>query len=82
MEGLEPGVDFEFLTQDREAVGKGHVEGSPHFLGGVAERSSARFDGCVEGGAARGAAAVGVEEDVPGVLHEDCAVEVWVLLAV
>lgn len=78
VELAETRVDLESLLHDDEAVVERDVQGAPHLLGNVAEGSLAGFDLLVEFVAGFGAAAVGVEEDVAGVLHEDCAVEVWV----
>jgi hypothetical protein len=77
MEGLEIRIDFECAFHDLETVFKGDVQRPPHFFRDLAEGAGTVFDLFVEDFAASGAAAVGVEEDVPGVLHEDCAVEVW-----
>ena len=76
MEGAEIGVDFEGALHGFEAGVEGDVEAAPHFLGDFFEGAGAGFDFVVEDVAAGGAAAVGVEEDVAGVLEEDGAVEV------
>lgn len=77
VEFVEARVDLEGLLHDDEAVVEGDVQGSPHLLRGFAEGELAGLDLCVELVAGFGAAAVGVEEDVACILHEDCAVEVW-----
>ena len=76
VEVLELGVDVETILHGFEAVGEGDIEGSPHLLGNVAEGTLAGLDLFVEDLAPLGTAAKGVEQDVTGVLHEDCAIEV------
>lgn len=76
METAEVGVDFERGVEGGEGGCEGDGEAAPHVLGDGFEGAVGGVDLGVEGGAAGGAAAVGVEEDVPGVLEEDGAVEV------
>ncbi len=80
VESLEVGVDLEGLLHHFEAVFEGDIEGSPHLFRNFAEGAFAGLDLLIEDLAALGAAAVGIEEDVTSVLHEDCAIEVWGLL--
>lgn len=69
MEVAERRVELKMPLHDLEAVIKGHIEGSPHLLGDVAEAPLACLDLLVQELSLLGAAAVVVEEDVPRVLE-------------
>jgi len=76
VEGAEVRVDGEGFAHYAEAVVEGDVEGSPHFFRDVAEGTFAGFDLFVEEGAVGWTTSVGVEQNVAGIFHEDCAIEV------
>ena len=79
MELLKVDVNLEIPLHDLEAIVKGHIERTPHLLGHVAEGPLARLDLLVQKLALLAAAAVVVKQDVAGVLHEDGAIEVWLV---
>ena len=77
MEGLEVRVDVQRGLHAFKAGGEGHIHASPHILRDGFEGARAGVNFGVKGSAAGGTAAMGVEEDVPCVLEEDGAVEVY-----
>ena len=76
MEDLEVGVNLEGFLHHFETVFEGDVEGSPHLFGDFAGGALAGFDLLVEDFTALRTAAVVIEQDVSGILHENCAVEI------
>ena len=69
-------VDGQFISKRLESRLKWHVEGTPHLLRDVTEGALATGDLLVELLTSFSTTAMLVEQDMPGVLHEDRAIEI------
>jgi hypothetical protein len=76
MEFPEIGINLQHILHNLESVIERYVQTSPHLLADFLEGAFASLDLVVEDLAAFSTAAMAIEEDVAGVLHEDCAIEV------
>lgn len=77
VEPLEIRIYLEAFLHYFESLFEGYVEGCPHLFRDFAEGAFAGFDLFIKDLAALGPAAVSVKQDMSGILHEDCTVEIW-----
>lgn len=77
VELLETRVQRERLLHNHEAVVEGDIEGSPHVLGDLTVSPLAVLHLFFQLGQTLLATAVGTDEDVASVFHEDGAIEIY-----